>query len=195
MKLLIGLGNPGEKYVDTRHNLGFMIVDELAEKMDNGQWTMDKKFKSEIFNCQLSTINCMIVKPQTYMNNSGMAVKLLADYYKIPAEDIIVVYDELDLPLGKIKVRIGGSAAGHHGVESIMDVLKTDKFIRVRLGVGNLKTQSAERKGSAVNAEKFVLEPFTHSEKPQVKHLLKQAVKAVELLLEKGLEKAQNQYN
>ena len=100
-----------------------------------------------------------------------------------------------DLPLVKIKVRLGGAAAGHHGVESVMDALGTDQFIRVRLGIGNLKTQSSEHKGAHVSAEKFVLEPFLHSEKSQVKHMIKQAIKALDILLEKGLTIAQNQYN
>jgi len=200
MKLIVGLGNPGEKYIGVRHNLGFAVVDELGKKMDDGKWKigvedggwkLDKKFKSEV----LKTKDVLLVKPQTYMNNSGMAVKLLTTYYKLPATDLIVIHDELDLPLGKIKVRIGGAAAGHHGVESIIAALGTDQFIRVRLGIGNLRTQSGERKGQSISAEKFVLEPFVPREKPQVKHMVKQVLKALDLLLEKGLEKAQNQYN
>ncbi|MCR4305764.1 MAG: aminoacyl-tRNA hydrolase [Candidatus Daviesbacteria bacterium] len=190
MKVIVGLGNPGEKYVGVRHNLGFMVVEELGKKMDDGRWKMgvedrgwklDKKCKSEI----LKTTDLLLVKPQTYMNNSGLAVKLLTAYYKLPATDVIVIHDELDLPLGKIKVRIGGAAAGHHGVESIIASLGTDQFIRVRVGIG-----------PAVGVvEKFVLESFASKEKPQVKHVIKQALKALDLLLEKGLEKAQNQYN
>lgn len=195
MKLIVGLGNPGDKYAGTRHNLGFDVIDELAKKMENGQWTMDKKFKSEIFNCQFSNVNCILVKPQTYMNHSGMAVSLIANYYKIAPEDIVVVYDELDLHLGKIKVRLGGAAAGHHGVESIIEALGTDKFIRIRLGIGNLRTKSAEHKGQTVSAEKFVLESFMPNEKSKVKHMIKQALKALEILLSKGLDEAQNQFN
>ncbi|MDO8576835.1 MAG: aminoacyl-tRNA hydrolase [Candidatus Daviesbacteria bacterium] len=206
MKLIVGLGNPGDKrslrsgdlkYVGTRHNLGFVVANELVDRLQGtgDSWNKSEKLKSEICNLKTTTCNLIIAKPQTYMNNSGMAVKLLASYYKIAPEDIIIIHDELDLPLGKIKVRIGGAAAGHHGVESVMEALGTDQFIRVRLGIGNLKTQSSEHKGQSLNAEKFVLEPFIHSEKPQVKHMIKQAIKALDLLLEKGLEKAQNQYN
>ncbi len=189
-KLVVGLGNPGEKYIGVRHNLGFMVVEELGKKMDDGRWKMgvedggwklDKKFRSEI----LKTKDVLLVKPQTYMNNSGLAVKLLANYYKIAPEDIIIIHDELDLPLGKIKVRQGGAAAGHHGVESIIASLGTDQFVRVRLGIGP----------ATGVVERFVLEPFSPREKPQVKHVIRQAVKALDLLLEKGLEKAQNQYN
>lgn len=190
--LIVGLGNPGEKYIGVRHNLGFDIVEDfVAKKFDRTDWLFDKNLKSEI----LKKDNLLFAKPQTFMNNSGMAVKLIVSVFNIKPEDIIVIYDELDLPLGKIKVRLGGAAAGHHGVESIINSLSTDKFIRVRLGIGNLRTQSGERKGQSVSAEKFVLEPFMHSEKPQLKHMLKQATKALQILLEEGLEKAQTQFN
>lgn len=191
MKLIVGLGNPGTRYASVRHNLGFIVVDEFIKKIDVGEWRMEEKFKSEI----IRTHDLLLVKPQTYMNKSGLAVKLLAAYYKLPATNLIVIHDELDLPLGKIKVRIGGAAAGHHGVESITNAIGTDKFIRIRIGIGNLRTQSGERKGQTISAEKFVLEPFLHSEKSQVKHMIKQALKAINLLLEKGLEYAQNQFN
>lgn len=191
MKLVVGLGNPGEKYAKVRHNLGFWVVDEIGKKMEDGRWKMEEKFKSEVMKVR----DMVFVKPQTYMNNSGMAVKLLTTYYKIPATDIIVIHDDLDLPLGKIKVRLGGAAAGHHGVESIINALGTDQFIRVRLGIGNLRTQSSEHKHAHIDAEKYVLESFMHSEKAQVRRMIKQAIKALEILLEKGLTVAQNQFN
>lgn len=185
MKLVVGLGNPEERYLNTRHNLGFEVVDAFAKSFDNGQWTFDKNLKSEILNSQISNVKCILAKPQTYMNNSGLAIKLLTTYYKIHTTDVIIIHDELDLPLGKIKVRLGGAAAGHHGVESIIAALNTDQFIRIRLGIGPFR----------VSAEKFVLEPFIHSEKAQVKHMIKQALKALDILLKKGLAIAQNQYN
>lgn len=191
MKLIIGLGNPESRYAGTRHNLGFEILDELVKKLNLVDWVKEDKFKSEL----IKTAELILVKPQTYMNNSGMAVKILADFYKVPTEEIVIVHDELDLPLGKIKVRKGGAAAGHHGVESIISSLGGDQFIRVRLGIGNLKTQSSEHKNQSLNAEKFVLEPFKPVEKPQVKHMIKQAIRALELLLQKGLPEAQNQFN
>ncbi len=191
MKLIIGLGNPESRYAGTRHNLGFDVLDELTRKLNLVEWSKEDKFKAEL----IKTPDLILVKPQTFMNNSGMAVAALANFYKIKSEDIIVIYDELDLPLGKIKVRLGGAAAGHHGVESVIELLGTDQFIRVRLGIGNLKTQSSEHKQISLSAEKFVLEPFMHSEKAQVKHMIKQALKALDILLEKGLTIAQNQYN
>lgn len=192
MKLVIGLGNPGDKYAGTRHNLGFEVVDKYVSSiMYQVLWEKSEKLKSEL----IKDKDLIFAKPQTYMNNSGLAVKLLAAYYKIPTTDVIIIHDELDLPLGKIKVRLGGAAAGHHGVESVMEALGTDQFIRVRLGIGNLKTQSSEHKSAHVSAEKFVLEPFIHSEKAQVKHMIKQVLKALDILIEKGLTVAQNQYN
>lgn len=192
MKLIIGLGNPGEKYTDIRHNLGFEVVDKYVSSIVYQVfWENSEKLKSEI----IKHGDLIFAKPQTYMNNSGLAVKILTTYYKIQTTDIIVIHDELDLPLGKIKVRIGGAAAGHHGVESIIAALNTDQFIRIRLGIGNLRTQSAEHKGSHIDTNKFVLEPFLHAEKAQVKHMIKQSIKAIEILLEKGLETAQNQFN
>ncbi len=201
MKLIVGLGNPGDKYQGTRHNLGFMVVDELAKKLGYSvegraySWKYEKKFKSEVINYTLDASHYTLVKPQTYMNNSGLAVQLISSYYHLASSDIIVVYDELDLPLGKIKVRLGGAAAGHHGVESIIASLGTDQFIRIRLGIGNLKTQSSEHKHAHIDAEKFVLEPFTNSEKSHVKHMIKEALRALDILLEKGLPIAQNQFN
>lgn len=197
MRIIVGLGNPEDKYSGTRHNLGFEAVDELAKKGkgQGGSWKYEEKFKSEVLNFTLNTSRLTLVKPQTYMNQSGRAVAAVASFYKISPEDIIVIHDELDLPLGKIKVRLGGAAAGHHGVESIIAVLNTDKFIRMRLGIGNLRTKSAEHKGQTLSAEKFVLESFMHSEKAKVKHMIKQALKALEILLSKGLDEAQNQFN
>lgn len=176
MKLIVGLGNPGEKYINTRHNLGFMVVDEYAKKClpstDYGDfWKYEKKFKAEVG--RLKSEDILLAKPQTYMNNSGMAVVAVAKYFKIQPEDIIIVYDELDLPLGKTRVRTGGGAAGHHGVESVIESLKTDQFQRVRLGIGPAK-------GSP---EKFVLEPFMPSEKTKVKKMIQEAISAIDSMI------------
>ncbi len=182
MKLIVGLGNPGKEYVQVRHNLGFMVVDEyVASSKYHVPWEESKKFKSLI----AKTNGLIFVKPQTFMNNSGLAIKSLTAYYQLPATDLIVIHDELDLPLGRIQVKKGGSAAGHHGVESIIETFGTDQFIRIRVGIG-----------PAVGApDRFVLKPFAKAEKPQVEKVIEQAVKAINLLLEQGLEVAQNQFN
>jgi peptidyl-tRNA hydrolase, PTH1 family len=191
MKLIIGLGNPEEQYANTRHNLGFELLDQFRRKKDLGEWSMEEKLRSEI----IKTPDLVLARPQTYMNNSGQGVAAVANFYKISPEDIIVCYDELDLPLGQIKVRLGGAAAGHHGVESVISSLGTDRFVRLRLGIGNNLAFLAERKKASLNVEHFVLEPFPQQDRPKVKAMLKSALKALDLYLEQGLEKAQTQFN
>lgn len=196
MKLIVGLGNPEGKYTGTRHNLGFDVLDKyvahaLPVKESENFWSLNKSLKAEMGKID----DLWFAKPQTYMNNSGMSVRAIADYYKIAPEDIVIVHDELDLPLGQIKIRLGGAAAGHHGVESIIDHLGSDKFIRVRLGIGNLKSKTGEYGGNTFEAEKYVLGEFSSSEKSDLKHLVKKSLKAIQALLDDGLEKAQNQYN
>jgi len=197
MKLVVGLGNPGEKYKNTRHNLGFVVVDKLGKKV-KGQgesWKFEKKFKAELLDFTLFASPLTLVKPQTYMNNSGLAVKMLTAYYNIHTTDLIIIHDDLDLPLGKIKVRLGGSGAGHHGVESIINTLGTDQFIRVRLGIGNEKSHSGEHKRISFSAENFVTEEFLTKDKSEVKSMIKQALKAIEIIFGQGLEAAQRQFN
>jgi peptidyl-tRNA hydrolase, PTH1 family len=194
MKFLIGLGNPGDQYKKVRHNLGFVILDEYTKKHSSSpmDWEVDDKFKAQ--SLKLSS-DLRLIKPQTYMNNSGLAISRIANYFKVLPQDLIVVHDDLDLPLGKIKVRIGGAAGGHHGVESIIKDLGTPEFIRIRVGIGNQQSHSGEHERISFAAEKFVLEPFTPAEKTKLKKAIKQSLEAIDLLLEKGLEKAQNQYN
>lgn len=191
MYLIVGLGNPGDKFINTRHNLGYEVADELRRKLGLPDFESNKKFKAEI-----STNNGLIlIKPLTFMNMSGMAVSAVARYFKIEPEEIIVIHDELDLPLGHIKIRVGGSDAGHHGIESVIKFLGSEQFIRVRLGIGNWHAISGEHKHASFDAEKFVVQQFLPNEKSKVKTMIKRAVKAVEAILQKGFEKAQNQYN
>lgn len=191
MYLIVGLGNPGEKFINTRHNLGYEVADELRRKFGLPDFENDKKFKAEIS----TNSGLILIKPLTFMNLSGMAVSAVAQYFKIEPEEIIVIHDELDLPLGHIKIRTGGSDAGHHGIESVIQMLGSEKFVRVRLGIGNLRSISGEHKHAAFNAEKFVVEQFLPNEKSKVKAMVKRAVKAVEAVLGLGVQKAQNQYN
>lgn len=200
MRLIVGLGNPGEKFIGTRHNLGFVVINEYARKHNLADFQLEKKFKAEIIkvsNAALSPDNpeFILARPQTFMNLSGLAAAAIANFYKIASEDIIIIHDELDLPLGKIKVRLGGAGAGHHGVESIIDRLGSDKFVRIRLGIGNKHTQLGEHKQASFSAEHFVVEPFTEHEVSDVKRLQKKGLQALEIILNKGLEQAQNQFN
>ena len=145
MKLLVGLGNPGVKYEKTRHNVGFMVVEQFLkdfEPVGKTVWNNSEMFKSDIVELTWQPKRgkeekVILVKPKTFMNNSGLAVAILTTYYKIPTTDIWIVHDDVDLPMGNMKIRFGGASAGHRGVTSIMEALNTDKFWRFRLGIGH----------------------------------------------------------
>lgn len=204
--MIVGLGNPGEKYEHTRHNFGFMVVERFLKDLasvGNTVWSTNEKVKSEIALLEWKGDKLIIAKPKTYMNNSGMAVSLLASYYKVDSSDIWIVYDEMDLPLGSMKIRFGGAAAGHHGVESIMASLGTDKFWRFRMGIGvtRLHQDSDDEKSHAIGrqkikkAEELVLNSFTASEQGKVRELIKHGSDALQMALEKGMEASMNRYN
>ena len=203
MKLIVGLGNPGIKYEKTRHNIGFMVVEQFLkdfETVDKTEWVDEKKFKSDIamLNWQPrhgKEEKVILVKPKTYVNNSGLAVQLLTSYYKLLTNDIWIVHDDIDLPLGSMKIRFGGASAGHHGVESIIEKLGTDKFWRFRMGTGERNSKSEYRNSKLKNVEDFVLGEFRGGERGKVKHLIKRGVGAIEMGLEEGLEAAMNRFN
>ena len=167
MILIVGLGNPGKKYQNTRHNVGFRVIDELK--------SFDLK-------------KVRLAKPKTFMNLSGKAIKSLVRKYKLPTANLLVVHDDMDLPLGEIRIVKNRGSAGHKGVESIIRELKTNNFIRFRIGI---KTRKSEIK----NAEKFVLQKFNKEEEKIIKEVIEKTVKAIELSLKEGLEEAQNKYN
>lgn len=205
MKLIVGLGNPGEKYEKTRHNIGFSVVEHFLkdfELVNKTMWSDDKKFKSDIAEIEWKPKHgdlekILLVKPKTYMNNAGLAVSLLTTYYKLHTTDLWVVYDEIDLPLGAMKIRFGGAAAGHHGVESIMEKMGTDSFWRFRMGVGHPK-RMADGKARISNkrdVDGFVLGEFGEGERGKVRELIKRGAKSLEMALEKSLEAAMNRYN
>jgi len=188
MKLIVGLGNPGDKYLNSRHNLGFMVVESLA-KSENLTWKMEKKFNAQLILKNQGNNHFILVKPQTMMNASGYAVEKLANFYKIKSEDIWIIHDDIDLLLGKGKIRLGGAAAGHHGVESIISHLGTDLFIRFRLGIGH------PGHGTDHLVERFVLENFNQKEKGETKKLIKKTLQALNLALEKDITIAMNRFN
>lgn len=203
MKLIVGLGNPGDKYESTRHNVGFMVLDHFlkdSEPVNKSNWTTEKKLKSQIYILDYKpkkgeAEKVILAKPLTYMNNSGMAVGLIARFYKIAPKDIWIVHDELDLPLGFIKIRFGGGTAGHHGLESILPVLGTDKFWRFRMGIGEQRSKGKNQKSKLRSMNDYVLGGFVRGEKGEVKHMVKKGSKALSAALEKGLESAMNQFN
>ena len=166
MKLVVGLGNPGEKYARTRHNLGFMVVDKLGQ-MVNGQWSTVKKFNSLVIGYQPLAI---FAKPTTFMNSSGNSVKSLANYYKIQSPNVWVIYDDLDIKLGQYKIQKGVGPKLHYGVQSIESKLRTKDFWHVRVGVDNRKNEILNSKLQITNyrrisGEEYVLQEFTEEER------------------------------
>jgi PTH1 family peptidyl-tRNA hydrolase len=200
MKLIVGLGNPGEKYEKTRHNLGFMIVDRFLKDFESAKdtsWENLTKFKSDVAQIDWQPKHreeekVILVEPKTFMNNSGMAVKIIADFYKITPENIWVINDDIDLPLGSMKIRFGGASAGHRGIESVIEQLGTDKFWRFRMGIGENRELNDSR---VKNVDDFVLGVFSGSEKGKLKELIARGADAIEMSLEDGMEAAMNRFN
>ena len=187
MKIVIGLGNPTTKYENTRHNVGFKILDKIAEKI-SVNFSMENKFKAEIAKGLWGTEQVLLIKPQTFMNLSGEAVALIMGYFKINISDIIVVYDDLSLDMGCIRFRANGSDGGHNGIKSIIQSLGGNKnFTRLKVGIGPQPPY--------MPAEKFVLGEFTASEQELLKDVIDVCVDAVKCFLISGISDAQNKFN
>lgn len=185
MKLVVGLGNPGEKYTSTRHNVGFMVVDFLAERY---QISVDKiKFRSLTGKGIVAGEQAMITKPQTFMNLSGEAVRPLFSYIDIEKEDVIVIHDDLDLEFGRIKIKSGGGHGGHNGIRSIISHLGNKDFIRVRVGIGKPPPRW--------NVSNYVLSPFSADESKELHHILERSADAVEAIIRDGALLAMNRFN
>ena len=176
MKLIIGLGNPGNKYQETRHNIGFMVIDKIATNFQFSIFNFKLIFNAEISEKILKDEKIILVKPQTFMNNSGHTVKTIIDYYKIPIKDIIVIHDDIDLDLGEIKMQQDRSSAGHNGVQSIIDSIGTKDFTRIRIGIKPIN------KEISIDTEKFVLQKFTKEEEIVQKTIEKAAALVVAAL-------------
>jgi len=175
MILIVGLGNPGIKYKKTRHNVGFLTIDNLQKINQLPPWHFEKKFDSEISQGKINQKKVTLAKPQTYMNNSGVAVKKLIRNLKLKIENLIVIHDDLDLVLGKFKLQKGRGSAGHKGVKSIIDALGTKDFWRLRIGIKPPFLK--EKKREWVN--KFVLENFTKEEEKIIQGVIKEAIKGL----------------
>jgi PTH1 family peptidyl-tRNA hydrolase len=181
--LVVGLGNPGPDYAKTRHNLGFMVADILADRIGSG-FKVHKKSGAEVTTGRLGGRSVVLAKPRVYMNESGRQVGPLARFYSVAPADVIILHDELDIDFGRIRLKFGGGVAGHNGLRSVSSALGTNDFQRVRIGVG----RPPGRKSGAT----FVLENFTAAERPEVPTICEQAADATEFLIELGLEPAQN---
>jgi PTH1 family peptidyl-tRNA hydrolase len=181
--LVVGLGNPGPRYEATRHNVGFMVADILAERLGAG-FKVHKKSGAEVTTGRLAGRSVVLAKPRVYMNESGRQVGPLANFYSVAPADIIVIHDELDIEFGRIRLKLGGGEGGHNGLRSVVSALGTKNFQRVRIGIG----RPPGRKDPAT----YVLENFTAAERPEVPTICEQAADATELLIRDGLEPAQN---
>lgn len=197
MKLIVGLGNPGKKFQYTRHNIGFMVVDSLVRELTpiTKENVWQEVAKPKLLYCKLKDL--LILKPQTYMNLSGLAVSYLVNFYKIDVRDIWVVYDDIDLPVGRLRIRRGGGSAGHNGIESLIKDLGSDNFVRFRLGVGKgiKRIEQTEKNLHRREVEKYVLSPFNKGEEGDLRKMIKKTVEAIKICLEKGLEKGMNRFN
>ena len=184
--IIAGLGNPGTKYEDTRHNCGFMAVEILAEQC--GVQMKKLRFKSLTAEADIAGRRCLLMKPTTFMNNSGDAVEEAADFYKIPPENILIIYDDISLDVGKLRIRAKGSDGGHNGMKSIILRLNTDKFPRIRVGVG-------KKPHPDYDLADWVLSRFTKQEGELLMPALTGAAEAAKLIAEGKIEEAMNKYN
>jgi len=176
MKLIVGLGNPGKQYANNRHNVGFMILDEIQKKFRFSEFEFDKKFNACVskgtFENSIRQLadEILLIKPQLFMNLSGEAVKPLVDFYKIPLENITVIHDDLDIDLGEYKISTDASAAGHNGVQNIISELGTQKFKRIRIGIEGAE----KKKDRIIPGDVFVLQDFSKDEMKIIKNLIKE---------------------
>jgi PTH1 family peptidyl-tRNA hydrolase len=183
--IVVGLGNPGEKYEDTRHNAGAMVVHKLAERVGG-------KLKSHRSGClvaegSLAGSRVVIARPTSFMNESGRPVRKLMDFYKAPLERLVVVHDEIDIPFGEIRLKAGGGTAGHNGLRSLVSHLGSNEFLRVRVGVSRPRGRDA--------TVGHVLDRFSGAERKELPDLLERAADAVERIIEVGAERAMNEFN
>lgn len=187
-KLIIGLGNPGPEYQWTRHNLGWLSLTELMKSLPDSNWNNNKQSNSLVAKANIGGESVVLMKPLTFMNQSGRSIREYLDYFKGTTEQIIVVYDDVDLELGRMKISNQGGSAGHNGVKSIIKELKTDNFLRIRLGVKNKKL-------AKIPTDKFVLQPFGLFEKQKVKKWLPNIAEAIECLVIEDLETCKKMFH
>ena len=183
MKIIVGLGNPGKEYVNTRHNIGFMFVDEVA-KTNNLSFSLDKSKRAELATGTIKGEKVVLVKPITYMNLSGEALRLVMDYYKVGVEDIIVIHDDLDLPTGKLRIRANGSSGGHNGLKSIIANIKTQEFKRIKIGI--------DKKGAVID---YVLGKFSKMELDEISKVLFNASNIIDDYLSYSFINLMSKYN
>jgi len=190
MEIIVGLGNPEKKFEKIRHNLGFRVVDESARKNKFPDFKLRKKILAKISQGKINEREIILAKPQTFMNLSGKSVKLLTKTYNLKPKNLIVIHDDLDLPFGKIKIVKNRGSAGHKGVQSIIDELRTKNFVRFRVGI-KTKSYNLEPK----NLKDFVLQKFNKEEEKILKDIIKMTCQAIEMTTKEGVEKAMQKFN
>ncbi|MFM2357369.1 MAG: hypothetical protein RJA61_106 [Candidatus Parcubacteria bacterium] len=193
--IIAGLGNPGEEYKNTRHNAGRMVLEAFHVKNELEDWKENKKSLALISKGMVGKQKVTLVMPETFMNKSGESVKTLVKSVKV-AEKLIVVHDDLDLPVGTLKVSFNRSSGGHKGVESIIKAIKTEKFARIRIGISQESAKGGVKKPSHENIiENFIVNDFKPAELAEVKKVVKRASEAVEMIVNEGIEKAMGEFN
>ena len=186
MKLVIGLGNPGPRYAESRHNIGYLVVDELARRWAADVSRYDRDFEGLIGEAQAEGQRVLLLKPMTFMNLSGRSVAAVRRFYKLATQDVLVIYDDLDLPVGQLRVRAGGSAGGHRGMTDVLQQLATDEVPRVRIGIGKVHPSATVE---------YVLSRFEPDERPLMEAALTTAADAATCWLRAGIDAAMNQFN
>lgn len=187
LHLIVGLGNPGAEYARTRHNAGFLAVEELAKRAA-ASWNLETKFDARIAKASRGERRILIAQPQTFMNASGEAVGALMKFYRVPVSQLLVVTDDADLPLGEIRMRAKGSSGGHHGLESIEQHIGSREFARLKVGIGRTKDGRRE-------ITNYVLGRFSSEERPLLEKVLQRAADQAESWADDGIEKAMNRFN
>jgi peptidyl-tRNA hydrolase, PTH1 family len=197
MIIIIGLGNPGEQYKNTRHNVGFIAIDEFAKKNNFPEFKLQKKSYALVsekpFDSAQGDEQIILVKPQTFMNDSGKAVHALTTHYKLQTTNLIVIHDDIDLPIGKIKIIEERGSAGHKGVESIIKAIGNDGLVRFRIGIAS--PAEALAKEGKIKAVKLVLKNFSNDEQKIIDETIQKASNALDLFIKEGLDRAMNEYN
>ena len=185
MKMIAGLGNPGAEYAGTKHNVGFMLVDALAEKLGEDSWR--ERYDAMVLETRIGAEKVFLVKPLTYMNESGRAIGPLMSWYKLEPEDLVVAHDDMDIPAGTVRIRKKGSAGGHNGIKSILTHLGDEHFARVRIGIG--------RPLPGWTAVRHVLAPFSAEDAPKIREAISYLLPAVECIVAEDVDMAMNRFN
>lgn len=185
MYVIVGLGNPGDRYAQTKHNIGFITIDYLAEQHSIKMNKM--KHKAIIGEGDMGGEKVLLVKPQTFMNLSGQSVMDIVNFYKVPAANLVVIYDDIDLPVGKVRIRPNGSSGTHNGMRNIIYLLRNQEFPRIRIGVG--------KQPDYMDLADYVMTKFNSEEKPLIEEAIKKSAATVEEIVKSGINNAMNKYN